>query len=97
MIDKTDIYGYCSSSKSQFIRISTSNFDTLNDIKRLVNNGLLTKNAVTFYETSLSPVVRFMVDTKIVGVNWIQLKGSCYRVRELSNKATHCQLECDIR
>ncbi|KAJ5068595.1 DNA polymerase delta catalytic subunit [Anaeramoeba ignava] len=48
------------------------------------------------FESNLLFVVRFMVDRKIVGGNWIQALPGTYFLRQESEKTSRCQIEFDI-
>lgn len=39
---------------------------------------------------------RFMVDTKVVGCNWIEIPAGDYKLRSSDTKVSHCQIEVDV-
>lgn len=46
------------------------------------------------YESNILFVMRFMVDTGMVGGGWIELAANQYR--RVSNPISHCQIEVDV-
>ncbi|KAF8603753.1 delta DNA polymerase, partial [Ceratobasidium sp. AG-I] len=52
---------------------------------------------VITYESNIAYELRFMVDTKVVGMNWIEVPGGTYQLRQGDNKVSNCQLEFDVR
>lgn len=63
------------------------------DYKELFNRGGM---GTETYESNLLYVLRFMVDTKVTGMNWIEIPAGKYTVRK-SNKTSDCQLEVDVQ
>lgn len=51
-------------------------------------------DTITF-ESNIPYELRFMIDTGIFGMGWIELKKGTYTVRKL-NKDSNCQIEVDI-
>ena len=48
------------------------------------------------YESNVPFVLRFMVDQKIVGCNWLELPPATYTVRAPNDKQTRCDVEVDV-
>jgi len=47
------------------------------------------------YESNIPFVLRFMVDKRMTGAAWIELKPGSYSMVPDDKKASHCQLELD--
>ncbi|KAG8744183.1 DNA-directed DNA polymerase delta [Ceratobasidium sp. 414] len=52
---------------------------------------------VITYESNIAYELRFMIDTKVVGMNWIEVPAGQYDMRLGSQKVSTCQLEFDVR
>lgn len=67
--------------------------------KNLFEMGFSYKDKVHFdtvtYESNMPYGLRFMIDTGIFGVSWIELKAGTYKIRK-NNKTSNCQIEVDI-
>ena len=48
------------------------------------------------YETNIEYNLRFMVDTGLVGCQWVEIPPTTYRIREAAACTSHCQLEIDV-
>jgi DNA polymerase delta subunit 1 len=47
------------------------------------------------YESNILYILRFMIDTSVVGMNWIEAPAGMYKLRQ--KKSSHCQIEFDIK
>ncbi|KAK2465669.1 hypothetical protein APHAL10511_002213 [Amanita phalloides] len=52
---------------------------------------------VPTYESNVAYTLRFMIDTKLVGMNWIQVPAGKYKIVSEKSKKSHCQLEITMR
>ncbi|XP_029440886.1 DNA polymerase delta catalytic subunit [Rhinatrema bivittatum] len=107
---KESIYGYHGKKVLPFLKITMALPRLLAPAKRLLEQGLrcgpLPLHCYQAYETNIDFEIRFMVDTDVVGCNWIELPAGKYRLRkELSNgdsskeipgKVSLSQLEVDV-
>ena len=50
----------------------------------------------TTFESNMPYGLRFMIDTGIFGVSWIELKKDTYALRSKKNYYSQCQIEVDI-
>ncbi|KAG9119515.1 DNA-directed DNA polymerase delta, partial [Ceratobasidium sp. 392] len=53
--------------------------------------------SVVTYESNIAYELRFMIDTHIVGMNWVEVPAGSYDMRASSYKVSTCQLEFDVR
>jgi len=49
------------------------------------------------YESNMPYTLRFMIDTRVVGMNWIEVPGSRYTLYDDRKKTSRCQLEFDVQ
>jgi len=52
---------------------------------------------VPTFESNIVFVLRFMIDTKVVGMNWIEVPAGKYKVTSRDKKRSLCQLEITFR
>eukprot|EP00049_Salpingoeca_infusionum_P016898 m.351100 g.351100 ORF g.351100 m.351100 type:complete len:1070 (+) comp16170_c1_seq1:68-3277(+) len=101
IVQKQSIYGFHSSGKRPFLRIYVVQQRFIATTRRVLENGNVTlpgvgQLACTIFESNLELNLRFMVDTGIVGCNWIELPAGKFKLRPESMKTSNCQYECDI-
>ncbi|PVG03060.1 putative DNA polymerase delta catalytic subunit [Serendipita vermifera] len=105
IVKKKSLWGYRGDSDIAFLKLILSSpklvpkvrtaFEKQQlDYKELFNRGGI---PTPTFESNLLFVLRFMVDTKIVGMNWIELPAGQYKIREDDEKLSTCQLEVDIQ
>eukprot|EP00124_Ichthyophonus_hoferi_P000144 Ihof_evm8s5 gene=Ihof_evmTU8s5 len=97
---KENIYGYRSSTKVDFLRITTCLPKQLNAVRRACETGVdfgkYGVQAFAPYESNIEYVLRFMIDNDVTGCNWIELPAGKYRVRRQNDKSSRCQYELDV-
>ncbi|KAL8577740.1 DNA polymerase delta catalytic subunit [Nucella lapillus] len=113
---KESIYGYHGNRKIPFLKITVAIPRLIAPAKRLLELGFQCPGYSNYgfqsYESNIDFEIRFMVDSNVVGCNWIQLPAGVYRVRQrldpnprdikggssvpASAPRTRCQLEVDI-
>ncbi|KAH8556666.1 DNA polymerase family B-domain-containing protein [Umbelopsis sp. PMI_123] len=97
---KQSIYGYHGDSKSPFIKITVNEPKTIAKARAKFETGLTVPGydkpviAETTYESNLAYLLRFMIDCKVTGSNWIELPAGSYSMRQ--NTVSHAQIEVDI-
>ena len=50
---------------------------------------------VATFESNLEYTLRFMIDTNVVGMNWIEVPAGKYKLR--SKPTSHCQIELEVQ
>ncbi|XP_014678867.1 PREDICTED: DNA polymerase delta catalytic subunit-like [Priapulus caudatus] len=98
---KESMYGYHGNEKQAFLRVTMALPRLIAPAKRLLQQGLqipphYMNNAFSTYESNIDFEIRFMVDTNVVGCNWIELPAGKFRVRVAAAMQTRCQLEADV-
>ncbi|KAH9507561.1 hypothetical protein Btru_051479, partial [Bulinus truncatus] len=102
-VERESIYGYHGNKKSLFLKITVAIPRLIAPCKRLLEQGIqlpgYQHHGFQTYESNIDFEIRFMVDTDVVGCNWIELPAGKYSVRVKDNsnpKISRCQLEVDI-
>lgn len=101
LVQRTNIYGFIPKhTQQQYLRITCSSPNSMNNAKRILESGFTFGQSygIQFatFESNLPFVMRFMVDTKMTGVNWIELPARKWRLRTAATAISRSQLECDI-
>lgn len=97
---KENLYGFRGNQKSPFIRITCA------DQKRMVRvRGHFERGEFSFdnfftgpqmtFESNIAYELRFMIDSGVLGMNWIELPPGKYR-HITQNKLSNCQIEVSI-
>ncbi|CAO3683082.1 unnamed protein product [Umbelopsis vinacea] len=98
---KQSIYGYHGNSKSPFIKIIVNDPKMIPKARAKLESGLSVPGydkpvvADMTYESNLAYLLRFMIDCKVTGSNWIELPAGTYRMRH--NTVSHTQIEVEVQ
>nr|XP_021536769.1 DNA polymerase delta catalytic subunit [Neomonachus schauinslandi] len=99
LCSRESMFGYQGHGPSPFLRITLALPRLMAPARRLLEQGIrvagLGTPSFAPYEANVDFEIRFMVDTDIVGCNWLELPAEKYVLR-LEGKATLCQLEADV-
>ncbi|KAK7056216.1 DNA-directed DNA polymerase delta [Paramarasmius palmivorus] len=49
------------------------------------------------FESNIPYILRFMIDTKVVGMNWIEVPAGKYKLTPTEKRRSHCQIEIDMK
>ncbi|KAG8176686.1 hypothetical protein JTE90_018415, partial [Oedothorax gibbosus] len=98
IVQRENIYGYTKGGKRPFLKITVVLPKFLPAAGRLLENGIRwgssgVKNFPAF-ETNINFEIRFMVDTKIVGCNWIEIPAGKYK--KMASPSSRCQIEIEV-
>ncbi|XP_041367703.1 DNA polymerase delta catalytic subunit-like [Gigantopelta aegis] len=107
---KESIYGYHGNRKVPFLKITMALPRLIAAAKRLLESGFVCPGYKQYgfqaYESNIDFEIRFMVDTHVVGCNWIELPAKKYTIRDKHNwdakdprrpkPTSRCQIEVDI-
>ncbi|KAI9256205.1 DNA polymerase family B-domain-containing protein [Sporodiniella umbellata] len=97
IVMKQNIYGYRGDQKYPFLRVTVSDPKELFKFKAKLEQGLYVEglNAIVrvdrTYESNLNFVLRFMIDRKVTGSNWIELPPKTYKF--VTEKTSDVQIE----
>ncbi|KAL3841404.1 hypothetical protein ACJMK2_019556 [Sinanodonta woodiana] len=110
MVSKESIYGYHSNRKVPFLKITMALPRLIAPAKRLLEQGFqcpgYSQHGFQTYETNIDFEIRFMVDSDVVGCNWIEVPPGKYNLRDKENSSpndlkhpppkSRCQIEIDV-
>jgi DNA polymerase delta subunit 1 len=101
LVHKANIYGYAKCKDIPFVLISATSPSHLNAIKKLLETsfgfGRFSARSYPTFESNMPIVLRFMVDAKIAGMNWVEAPAGTYSLRSAAERTSSCQYEIDIR
>jgi DNA polymerase delta subunit 1 len=95
IVQKSNIYSYRGDAKVPFLKITVSSHNAINGAKRVLEGSFSFSrfSNMTFqtFESNLPFIMRFMIDRKLTGMNWVE----CNKFTIRRNKHTPCQIEID--
>ncbi|WVQ62616.1 uncharacterized protein L199_000763 [Kwoniella botswanensis] len=101
IFNRRSLWAYRGDETVPFIKITCAdpkNISKVKDEGQIDFNGLFDTEVLT-YESNIAYSLRFMIDTKVVGMNWVEVKGGKYELLEGKDKRSRCQYEvaCDYK
>eukprot|EP01134_Creolimax_fragrantissima_P003471 CFRG3471T1 len=97
---KENIFGYHSQTKVQFLKITMNMPNQIASARKCMEDGINVDKygfvACQPYESNLEIILRFMVDTGIVGCSWVELPVGQYKIRASKDIKSRCQYEFDV-
>ncbi|KAI8336982.1 DNA polymerase family B-domain-containing protein [Chlamydoabsidia padenii] len=85
---KQSLYGYRGDMKSPFVKVTVYDPRNIYKVKSKVEQGVTVPGldrrcqSDTTYESNLAYLLRFMIDCKVTGCNWIELPAGSYTLSE---------------
>lgn len=103
IVERHNIYGYHGDQMHRYIKITLSLPKLVPAATRLLNKTIIYEQFdfqdYLCFENNIDFDVRFMVDTDIVGCNWIELPAGSWQLRDKHGKQmpeSRCQIEVDV-
>lgn len=99
IVMKQSIYGYHGDQKSPYIRVTLSDPRNIGKCRARIEGGVTIAGlnrpcqADTTFESNLNYILRFMIDCKVSGSNWIELPAGSYTY--INNGASLAQIEVE--
>ncbi|KAL0953498.1 hypothetical protein HGRIS_004725 [Hohenbuehelia grisea] len=100
LVKKRSLMSYTGDSWVTFIKLTISDPKSLPKVRGSFEKGEIQCDGAfpagyPTFESNIAYTLRFMIDTKVVGMNWIEVPAGKYRLRK--NQTSHCQIEIDVR
>ncbi|KAF9438595.1 DNA-directed DNA polymerase delta [Entomortierella beljakovae] len=96
--NKESIFGYHGGEKSPFLKITLKDPRFVSAAKRSIEKGLSFAGFTDFtaqtYESNIAYLLRFMIDCKVTGANWIELPAGTYQLRD--DPTSNAQINAEI-
>ncbi|KDQ61581.1 hypothetical protein JAAARDRAFT_31037 [Jaapia argillacea MUCL 33604] len=102
MMKKRSLWGYRGDDWVLFLKITVVDPKTLPKVRGIFERGEcnfrdLFPGVVATYESNIVFTLRYMIDTKVVGMNWIEVPAGKYHVLSGKAKKSNCQIEISMR
>ncbi|KAL1921871.1 uncharacterized protein VTP21DRAFT_10513 [Calcarisporiella thermophila] len=98
IIQKQSIWGYHGKVKFPFVKVTVRDPKQIAPLRRAIEEGIPLSGFPTgerrTYESNIEFTLRFMIDHKVMGANWLELPAGSYRMR--ANKISNCQIEVEV-
>ncbi|CDS07654.1 hypothetical protein LRAMOSA01603 [Lichtheimia ramosa] len=100
LVMKQSIYGYRGDGFVQFVKVTCNDPKDISKARNKVETGVMVAGldkpctADTTFESNLAYLLRFMIDCKVPGSNWIELPAGQYR--HTQKRISHAQYEVEI-
>lgn len=101
LVSKKSLMGYAGQENVAFIKLTISDLRSLPKIRGSFERAevgfrdLFTPGDPCLTYENIAYTLRFMIDLKIVGMNWIRVQAANYKLRPESQKISLCQIELD--
>ncbi|KAF4610971.1 hypothetical protein D9613_006736 [Agrocybe pediades] len=103
-VAKKSLWGYRGDDNTPFLKLTLTDPRSVPKIrdKFSIHTGEcdfrgLFDGVVLTYESNIVFTLRFMIDTKVVGMNWIEVPAGKYKIIAPAQKRSTCQLEINVR
>ena len=103
VVSKKSLMNYSGPENVAFIKLTISDLRSLPRIRGSFERGeigfrdLFTPGDASLTYENIAYTLRFMIDLKIVGMNWLQIKPGSYKVRSESTQLSFCQIEVECQ
>ncbi|KAI0313537.1 DNA polymerase family B-domain-containing protein [Amylostereum chailletii] len=102
LVQKRSLWGYRGDDYALFMKITISEPRSLPRVRGVFEKGEcdfrnLFSGPVPTFESNIAYTLRFMIDTKVVGMNWIEVPAGKYRILDNKNKKSLCQIELSVK
>lgn len=103
MVLRENLYGFQGNQQSPYLKITVTDPKFINRVRSTIESGNgnwkgMWKGAsdgiLTF--DSIQYVLRFMVDTKMAGMSWVEVPTKSYKLIDLNERQSNCQIEAEV-
>jgi DNA polymerase delta subunit 1 len=100
---RENLYGYQGNQQSPYIKITVTDPKFINKVRTTIEKGEanwkgMWKGAeggiLTF--DSIQYVLRFMIDTKMQGMSWVEAPSKAYKLIPANERQSNCQIEAEV-
>ncbi|KAL2011284.1 hypothetical protein VTN00DRAFT_4002 [Thermoascus crustaceus] len=102
---KENLYGFQGNQKSYYLKITVTEPKFIGKLRNMLENSAQSLNYKGLWNTAdnsiltfdnIQYVLRFMIDTGISGMSWVEAKASKYRLLPEKEKQSNCQIEAAV-
>ncbi|KAF8801312.1 hypothetical protein BYT27DRAFT_7198397 [Phlegmacium glaucopus] len=100
-VSKRSLWGYRGDEWVPFLKLTINNASNVPKVRGIFERGECAYQGfdgiTPTYESNMPFILRFMIDTKIVGMNWVEIPAGKYSIAHPDFRRSHCQLEITVR
>ncbi|KAJ7224475.1 DNA polymerase family B-domain-containing protein [Mycena pura] len=103
LVSKRSLWQYRGDDWVPFIKLIVSSPRSLPKVRGMFERNechydyFATDRPIATFESNIAYTLRFMIDTKVVGMNWIEVPAKKYTVLSEKDRKSHCQLEINVK
>lgn len=102
IVSKRSLWGYKGDDWIPFLKITINEPRNLPKVRGIFERGEchfqgLFQDTVPTFESNIAYTLRFMIDTKVVGMNWIEVPAGKYSIVASDKQRSYSQLELNVR
>lgn len=100
-VSKRTLWGYNGDDWTPFLKLTICEPRDLPKVRGAFERGEISYQGlfdgiIKTYESNIVYPLRFMIDTHVVGMNWIEVPAGKYNLIDEKKKKTTCQIEIDV-
>ncbi|KAL9117224.1 MAG: hypothetical protein Q9187_006241 [Circinaria calcarea] len=103
MVLRENIYGFQGNQKSPYLKVTVTDPKYINKLRTTIESGSANYKGLwkgvdggIFTFDSLQYVLRFMVDTGISGMSWVEVAPTKYHMIPHRDRHSNCQIEASV-
>ncbi|KIK61596.1 hypothetical protein GYMLUDRAFT_42607 [Collybiopsis luxurians FD-317 M1] len=106
IVNRRSLWGYRGESQNPFLKLTISEPRSLPKVRGLFERGecafrgffsTAVGEPYPTFESNIAYTLRFMIDTRVVGMNWIEVPAGKYELVSPEKKKSLCQIEIKLR
>lgn len=103
MVLRENLYGFQGNQQSPYLKITVTDPKFINKVRTTIESGNanwkgmwkgVDGTVMTF--DSIQYVLRFMVDTKLAGMSWVEVPTKSYKLINENERQSNCQIEAEV-
>ncbi|KAH9995602.1 delta DNA polymerase [Russula vinacea] len=99
---KRSLFNYAGDDFSAFMKITVTEPRAVPRVRGIFEKGEtdfrgLFSGPITTFESNIPFILRFMIDTGVVGMNWLEVPAGKYKLLKGKDKKSQCQIELSVR
>ncbi|KAF8141671.1 DNA polymerase family B-domain-containing protein [Boletus edulis] len=104
IVNKRTLWGYRGDDWLAFMKLTILEPRVLPKVRGVFERGEISfqdffvlGQSYSTFESNIPYTLRFMIDTKVVGMNWIEIPAGRYKLLSEEAKRSTCQIELNVR
>ncbi|KAF9499463.1 hypothetical protein BDN71DRAFT_1442132 [Pleurotus eryngii] len=102
IIKRKSLWGYLGDDVLPFLKLTLIQPRILPKLRGVFERGEcsyqdLFPGPIATFESNIQFPLRFMIDAKVLGMNWIEVPAGKYKLKSDAEKKSHCQIEFEVK